>query len=558
MSSSAVHPGQTVSSRTYPVHIDAVLDRPLSRWLWLVKGVLVVPHYLVLAVLWAAFMLTSMVAFVAILVTGSYPRGLFEFKIGVLRWTWRVAYYAYGALGTDRYPPFILADVPDYPARLDVAYPDHLSRGLVLVKWWLLAIPHYLVIGFFVGGGAWLASRTERWQWSWGSGGLITVLVMVAAVVLAVTGRYPRSLFDLILGMHRWVFRVVGYAALMTDVYPPLRLDLGGQDPGHVVSLSAAPSAASAAPQTIPPVNEAAGRPTHWSAGRIVALVVGALFALTAIGPLVGGAATIWADRTQRDATGMLTSPAIALSTDTRAVASESLDVRLHGPDWTQLRSIIGDTRLRFAASSPDRPIFVGVAPADDVAAYLSGTQYVTVTDLFDGDVTTVRHDGDAPSGPPAAQSFWVAKANGTGAQSLTWTPQDGDWAIVVMNADGSPGVSVSADAGATAPVLGWVAVGLLIGGAVLLLAGVALLVGAMVRPRGVRESTQLPAEELSWPRSGSSWVASRDYCWAAPQPRRMPSAGTGGASRRRGCWWTSTVADCTCWSRARIEAGRR
>jgi hypothetical protein len=227
------------------VHVDAALDPGLSRWLWLVKWILVVPHYVVLAFLWLGFVVTSVVAFFAILFTGRYPRGIFDYNVGVLRWSWRVAYYAYGALGTDRYPPFTLKEVEDYPAHLSVDYPARLSRGLVLVKWWLLAIPHYIIVGIFVGGGIWAANRSDDWQWNLGgSGGLVGILVCIAAVILAVTGAYPRGLYDVILGMNRWALRVAGYAGLMTDVYPPFRLDLGGSDP----TLVALPGSGDGAP----------------------------------------------------------------------------------------------------------------------------------------------------------------------------------------------------------------------------------------------------------------------------------------------------------------------
>jgi Domain of unknown function (DUF4389) len=225
----------TASRDSYPVHVDASLDPSISRGLWLVKWLLLIPHYVVLAFLWVAFLAVSVVAFVAIVVTRRYPRPLFDFNVGVLRWTWRVHYYGYGALGTDRYPPFTLADVPDYPAHLDIPYPGQLSRGLVLVKW-LLALPHYLVLSILVGGGLWASSRgTGGGSWSpLDAGGLVGLLVLIAAIALLFTSRYPKPLYALVMGMDRWSLRVAAYVALMTDAYPPFRLDQGGTDPGSV------------------------------------------------------------------------------------------------------------------------------------------------------------------------------------------------------------------------------------------------------------------------------------------------------------------------------------
>jgi hypothetical protein len=220
-----------VKESVYPLRLEGELDKRLSRWLWLVKWVLMIPHVIALAFLWLAFVVLSVIAFFAILFTGRYPRGIFDFNVGVLRWTWRVGFYSYEALGTDRYPPFTLAEVPDYPARLEVDYPQQLSRGLVLVKWWLLALPHYFVVAVLSGGG-WAVWSGAGEDWGWGSsGGLIGLLVCIAGLWLLFTGRYIASLFDVVMGLDRWVYRVIAYASLMTDAYPPFRLDQGGHEP---------------------------------------------------------------------------------------------------------------------------------------------------------------------------------------------------------------------------------------------------------------------------------------------------------------------------------------
>jgi hypothetical protein len=485
------------ATATYPVHVDATLDPHLSRWLWLVKWILVIPHYVVLFFLWLAFAVLTVVAFFAIVFTGRYPRSIFEFNLGVLRWTWRVDYYAYGALGTDRYPPFTLADVADYPARLDIEYPERLSRGLVLVKWWLLAIPHYLITGIFVGGGAWLAWQSDDWQWSWGGGGLVGVLVLISAVILAVTGSYPRPLFDFILGMNRWVLRVAGYAGLMTDRYPPFRLDLGGHEPAGSLTFAgpAATPGVTGQPVTddVPPVGAtgAPGAPDEqyrggassaWTPGRTASVIAGGVLALFAVGLTIGGAAILWADRANRDSTGYLTSASTTFSTAGRALTSDSMSIDGGGPGWAYPRSVLGDVRFRFTADDPSRETFVGIAPTSAVRDYLSGVEYSTVTDFGSGGATYTRHTGGAPASPPADAEFWVARANGSGTQSLTWTPSSGDWTILVMNADGSAGISVRADAGANVPALTWVAIGVLAGGLLLLAASSVLIIVPVTR----------------------------------------------------------------------------
>jgi Domain of unknown function (DUF4389) len=469
----------------YPVHVDADLDPGLSRGLWLVKWILVIPHYLVLVFLWAAFLVMSIVAFFAILFTGRYPRAIFDFNVGVMRWSWRVAYYAYGALGTDRYPPFTLADVPDYPAHLDVDYPERLSRGMVLVKWWLLAIPHYLIVGLFVGGAAYgLRGADEEPLLSIS---LIGLLVLVAAVALLFTGRYPPRLFDLVLGLNRWVLRVGGYVALMTDRYPPFSLDQGGHEPGDFSGgrasvTTAPPSRPAPTPGSPAPAGYAAPPPerrSRWTAGRVVSVVLGSLLVLGGLGLAAGGATLVAADQFARDADGFMMSPQQRLTSDGFAITSEDAAVHTDGTLSRLPDSLIGDVRVS-AAGADNTDLFVGIASAADARAYLGDVRHDTLLEVRNGDPIYRSTTGGAPRTAPTEQDFWVARATGTDPH-LTWTLRDGDWTVVVMNADGSAAVTADVAAGAQVPIVTTLIAVLFVLAALFLLAG-ALLIAVPVR----------------------------------------------------------------------------
>jgi Domain of unknown function (DUF4389) len=455
----------------YPVRVDASLDAPLSRWLWMVKWVLVIPHYIVLAFLWLGFVVLSAAAWVAILVTGRYPRGIFEFNVGVLRWTWRVQYYAIGAFGTDKYPPFTLADDPSYPARLEVEYPGRLSRGLALVKWWLLAIPQYIIIAVFTGGGSWLGWQLDTRGGSWGGAGLIGLLAVIAGIVLLVTGRYPEQIFDFVLGMDRWVLRVAAYAGLMTDRYPPFRLDMGGHDPG-TLTLPLAQAAPLDAGTGGPP-HGPAGRP-GWTTARIISVVAGALAGLMSLGLLGAGGTALWA-QTQRHG-GYVDLGTASYATSGYAIASDALQMHMASGGWDGASALVGTVRIQVTPAAGSGPAFIGIAPAAAAQRYLAGVSYATVRGVRDHHGTYTEHAGSAPAARPATAGIWAARATGPGTQTLIWAVRSGDWMVVVMNADGSRPVTVQASAAATLPALPWIAAGLLIGGLAVLAAGVVLI----------------------------------------------------------------------------------
>jgi hypothetical protein len=199
---------------SYPVELKGELSEPLSPALWLVKWLLIIPHIIVLAFLFVAFVVLTVIAFFAILFSGKYPRGIFDFNVGVLRWAWRVGFYSYSALGTDEYPPFTLKST-EYPADLTIEYPEKLTNWLVLFKW-ILAIPHFAVLAFLAGAGASSPGFPH--------GGVQIVLIVIAAIYLLFTGKYHADIFKLVMGINRWSYRVIAYAALMTDEYPPFRL----------------------------------------------------------------------------------------------------------------------------------------------------------------------------------------------------------------------------------------------------------------------------------------------------------------------------------------------
>jgi Domain of unknown function (DUF4389) len=193
---SSEHDGGTTKMETQPtLQLSVEYPERLSRLLIFVKWLLAIPHYIVLFFLGIAGFIVWIIAFFAILITGNYPRSLFEFSVMLLRWTARVT--AYTALLIDDYPPF---GEGVHPVNLDLEYPPHLSRLLIFIKW-LLLIPHFIVLYFL--------------------GIVVYAITIIAFFAILFTAGYPKGLFDFVVGYYRWSNRVSSYFLLMTDAYPP-------------------------------------------------------------------------------------------------------------------------------------------------------------------------------------------------------------------------------------------------------------------------------------------------------------------------------------------------
>lgn len=203
----------------------------------------------------------------------------------------------------------------------------------------------------------------------------------------------------------------------------------------------------------LPPARPGGG----WTAGRVITVVIGSLLAVISVGLLGGGGTLLWADQALRH-DGFVTTGTATYSTTGYALASERMDL---GWGWL-LTGLIGDVRLRVTATSTDRPVFVAIGPAGQVGAYLSGVAYTTVTGTGPGGLVS-QHGASRPA-PPQTAGIWTAQAAGRGTQTLVWTARDGDWTAVAMNANGSPGLTVRADAGVSAPGLLRLATELIIG----------------------------------------------------------------------------------------------
>jgi hypothetical protein len=169
---------------------------------------------------------------------------------------------------------------------------------------------------------------------------------------------------------------------------------------------------------------------------------------LLALAVLAAGAGALWAD-SHRGHDGYVTTGSHRFDTAGRALTSPTLQVGNVTPDW-----LIRRVRVSATSTDTNRPVFVGIGPSRDVAAYLANVSRSEVRN-FDGSTPTyTNHPGSRTPAPPATRRFWVATAQGRGTQTLGWKLRTGHWDVVVMNGDGTPGVDAAVNLGARTPPL--------------------------------------------------------------------------------------------------------
>ena len=261
----------------------------------------------------------------------------------------------------------------------------------------------------------------------------------------------------------------------MTQSHVPSTALPGGEEPRREE-----PGTVREGPQQAQPPKEAAGR-TGWTAGRIAALVIGGLVVLLSLVLLGSGGTALWADRTQRDG-GYATTDVHEFSTSGAALATVSTELGSSGVGWLYPPALLDKVRIRVTPTSSAGPLFVGIGPSTDVDRYLANVNHTVITEFWGEKTETV--EGGPPASAPGSQDFWVSSATGSGPQTVVWDSASGSWSVVVMNADGRPGIAVGADLGAKVPALPWIALGFLVAGALLLVGGVLLVVGAFRRNR--------------------------------------------------------------------------
>lgn len=237
------------------------------------------------------------------------------------------------------------------------------------------------------------------------------------------------------------------------------------------------------APTQGPPVPVQPQPKQTWGAGRITAMIVGVLILLGSLALAFGGLTLAVASATLRDDDGFLMSGEDTFSTATYAMTTGNMEIHAEGAAQNLPHNLLGDAKIT-ATPNGDAPVFVGIAPTADVARYLRGVGHATFVGFQDEFPAYRMTAGEAPKAPPTASDIWVAKSAGEGAQSVTWPVDTGNWTVVVMNADGSRGVSADLAAGATVPAFGWVVTGILVTAAVGLVISLTMIVlAARTRP---------------------------------------------------------------------------